>query len=221
MPTIKQSILVAVDSVVFTIVKWAIHVLLIKRSIDPFKDTRCLPGGFVKDDEDIEAAAYRDLEEETSIKNVYLEQLYTFGKPNRDPRGRNITTAYMAIVARENVMLKVGQGNSDVAFHPIHKLPKIGFDHKEIIVYAHKRLQWKLEYTNLAQYLLPKNFPLTDLQQVYEIVMGRTFDVRNFRKKIAQLGIVKETGKVTQGAAHRPAKLYTFVSTKLKIVEVL
>lgn len=218
---INQSILVSVDSVVFTIVKDKLHVLLTKRAIDPFKDAWALPWWFVKDNESIDDAAYRDLAEETHVKNVYLEQLYTFGDPKRDIRGRNVTIAYMAVVERENITIQAGLHTSEVAFYPVDKMPKLAFDHKEIIQYAIKRIQWKLEYTNIAQYLLPKDFPLTDLQKVYEIVLWKTFDVRNFRKKIMQLGIVKETGKIQKGMAYRPAKLFTFVSKKIEIVEVL
>lgn len=218
---IKQSILVTVDSVVFTVIQNKLHVLLAKRDIPPFKDMRALPGWFVKNTESIDEAAYRDLAEETSVKDIYLEQLYTFGNPKRDPRGRVVTVAYIAIVARENIAIKAWAHTKEVGFYPVDKLPKLGFDHKEIILYALKRLQWKLEYTNIAQYLLPKEFPLTELQQVYEIVFAKKFDVRNFRKKIAQLKIVKETWKIQKWFAYRPAKLFTFVSKKVEIVEIL
>lgn len=218
---IKQSILVTVDSVVFTIIQNKLHVLLAKRDVMPFKDTWALPGWFVKEDESIDDAAYRDLAEETNAKDLYLEQLYTFGNPKRDPRGRVVTVAYIAIVARENIAIKAWVHTKEVWFYPVDKLPKLGFDHKEIIHYAVKRLQWKLEYTNIAQYLLPKEFPLTELQRVYEIVFAKKFDVRNFRKKIAQLKIVKETGKIQKWFAYRPAKLFAFVSKKVEIVEVL
>ena len=218
---IKQSILVTVDSVVFTIIQNKLHVLLAKRDVVPFKDTWALPGWFVKEHESIDDAAYRDLAEETNVKDVYLEQLYTFWNPKRDPRGRVVTIAYIAIVARENIAIKAWVHTKEVWFYPVDKLPKLGFDHKDIIHYAVKRLQWKLEYTNVAQYLLPKEFPLTELQSVYEIVFAKKFDVRNFRKKINQLGIIKETWKIQKWFAYRPAKLFTFLSKKVEIVEVL
>lgn len=218
---IKQSILLTVDSVVLTIIQNKLHVLLGKRDVAPFKDMRALPGGFVKNEEGIDVAAYRDLAEETSVKDVYLEQLYTFGNPKRDPRGRVVTVAYMAVVARDNIAIKAWTHTKEVGFHPVDKLPKLGFDHKEIIQYAVRRLQWKLEYTNIAQYLLPKEFPLTELQRVYEIVLNKLFDVRNFRKKIAQLNIIKDTWKIQKWFAYRPAKLFAFISKKVEIVDIL
>lgn len=221
MAPIKQSILVTVDSVVFTIIQNKLHVLLAKRDVAPFKDMWALPGGFVKNEESVDDAAYRDLREETSVKDIYLEQLYTFGNPKRDPRGRVVTVAYMAVVARDNIAIKAWAHTKEVWFYPVDKLPKLGFDHKEVIHYALKRLQWKLEYTNVSQYLLPKEFPLTELQRVYEIVLNKQLDVRNFRKKIAQLGIIKDTGKMQKWFAYRPAKLFAFVSKKVEIVEIL
>ncbi|MDR0608208.1 MAG: NUDIX hydrolase, partial [Candidatus Peribacteria bacterium] len=130
-----------------------------------------------------------------SVKNVYLEQLYTFSDPKRDPRGRVISVAYMALVARENVIIKAGSDAGEAKFFPIEKLPKLAFDHKKILSYATKRLKRKLEYTNVAQYILSKKFTLSQLQNVYETVFEQKFDVRNFRKKIDKLGIVKETGE--------------------------
>lgn len=150
-----------------------------------------------------------------------MEQLYTFGAPKRDPRGRNISIAYMAVVARENITIQAGMHTKEVAFYPVDALPKLAFDHKDIVAYAVQRLQWKMEYTNIAQYFLPKEFPLTDLQQIYEIVFVKKFDVRNFRKKIMQLGIIKDTQKMQIGLAHRPAKLFAFASKKIQIVEIL
>lgn len=122
--------------------------------------------------------------EEANVKNVYLEQLYTFGAPDRDPRGRVITIAHMALVARENLTIKAGLATDAAMLFPVNKLPKLAFDHAQIVSYALKRLEWKLEYTNVSQYLLPKYFPLSALQQIYEIVLDKEIDVRNFRKKI-------------------------------------
>ena len=218
---IKQHILVTVDNVIFTISEGQLQVLLIKRDIEPFKGMRAIPGGFVLESEDCEKAAYRELQEETSIKNVYLEQLYTFSDPKRDPRGRVVSIAYMALVARENLTIKAGSDAAEAKFFPIEKLPKLAFDHKKILEYALQRLRWKIEYTNVAQYILAKKFTLSELQKVYEIVLDQSIDVRNFRKKIDKLGLVKETGEKEIGVKYRPAKLYKFVENKLKIVEVL
>ncbi|GHV24584.1 NUDIX hydrolase [Bacteroidia bacterium] len=193
--TIKQNILITVDNVIFTIIDDKLHVLLIKRLIEPFKDSWTIPGGFVLEEENLEQAAHRELQEKTNVKGVYLEQLYTFSDPKRDPRGRVISATYMALVARDNIVVKTGSYASDAKFIPVNKLPKLAFDHKKIVDYAIKRLKWKFEYTNVAQYILPAKFTLSQLQKVYETVCEQKFDVRNFRKKIDKLGIVKETGE--------------------------
>ena len=137
--------------------------------------------------EDCEQAAYRELQEETNVKNVYLEQLYTFSDVKRDPRGRVISIAYMALVARENMTIKAGSDAAEANFFPIENLPKLAFDHKKILGYALQRLRRKIEYTNVAQYILPKKFTLSELQKVYEIVLGQDIDVRNFRKKVDKI----------------------------------
>jgi len=218
---IKQNILITVDNIVFSIVDQQLQVLLIKRLIDPFKDMRALPGWFVLENENLEKAANRELEEETSVKNIYLEQLYTFSDVNRDPRGRVISCAYMALVARENIIIKPGSDASEVQFFSINKLPKLAFDHKKVIEYAFQRLKRKMEYTNIAQYILPRKFTLSELQKVYETILSQNIDVRNFRKKIDKLGLVKETGEKEIGVQYRPAKLYEFSTKKLEIVDVL
>lgn len=182
---------------------------------------RALPGWFVLENENLEKAANRELEEETSVKNIYLEQLYTFSDVNRDPRGRVISCAYMALVARENIIIKPGSDASEVQFFSINKLPKLAFDHKKVIEYAFQRLKRKMEYTNIAQYILPRKFTLSELQKVYETILSQNIDVRNFRKKIDKLGLVKETGEKEIGVQYRPAKLYEFSTKKLEIVDVL
>lgn len=218
---IRQNILLTVDDVVFTIVNEKLQVLLIKRLLDPFKDMRALPWWFVLENETLERWAYRELEEETSIKNVYLEQLYTFWQPKRDPRWRVVSIAYMAVVNKNNVSLKAWSDASEVKFFPVERLPKLAFDHKDIINYSHQRLKWKLEYTNVAQYLLPNEFTFSSLMNVYEIVLWQSIDVRNFKKKIEKLWIIKETWNIEIWVKHRPAKLYEFVDKKINIVEIL
>ncbi|MFA6255728.1 MAG: NUDIX domain-containing protein [Candidatus Absconditabacterales bacterium] len=218
---IKQHILVTVDNIVFTITEGSLQILLIKRLIDPFKGEWALPGGFMLKNETLQEAAYRELAEETSIKNVYLEQLYTFSEVQRDPRGRTISCAYMALIARENMALKAGSDASEAKFFDVKKLPKLAFDHKKIVEYAIQRLKRKMEYTNVSQYILPKKFTLRQLQDVYETVLDQTIDVRNFRKKIDKLGLIKATGEKEIGVQYRPAKLYNFVDKNLKIVEIL
>ncbi len=219
--SIKQKILITVDAVVFTIIWEKLEVLLIKRLIEPFKDNRAIPWWFILEDETIETAAYRELEEETNIKNVYLEQLYTFGEPNRDPRWRVITVAYMALVARQNILIKAWSDAKEVKFFPIWKLPKLAFDHKKILTYAYQRLKYKLEYTNAAQFFLSEKFTLSDLQNIYEIVFEQKFDTRNFRKKIDKLWIIKETWQMQIWVKHRPAMLYEFIDKSIKIAEII
>jgi len=218
---IKQKILVTVDNVVFTIIWQKLQVLLIKRLLDPYKDQRALPGWFVLENESLEEATYRELEEETNVKNLYLEQLYTFGTPDRDPRWRVISIAYMAVVNKNNIALRAWSDAKEVKFFPIDKLPKLAFDHKEIVNYSYKRLKWKLEYTNVAQYLLPDMFTFSSLQDVYEIALQKEIDVRNFKKKIEKLWIIEETWKMEVWVKHRPAKLYKFVNKKINIVDIL
>ena len=218
---IKQSILVTVDNVIFTVEDDTLKVLLIQRAIEPFKWSWALPGGFVLEKEDLMQAAERELEEEANVKNVYLEQLYTFGTPKRDPRWRVVTVAYMALVARENLLVKAWSDAQAAMLFPVNKLPKLSFDHAQIVAYALNRLQWKLEYTNVAQYLLPKLFPLSSLQRIYEIAFDKPFDVRNFRKKILGMKIVKESWQMLRWQKNRPAMLYEFVDKKVQIMEIL
>lgn len=218
---IKQKILLTVDNVIFTLIQDQLQVLLVKRTIDPFKNQWTVPWWFVLDNEDCDKAAYRELEEKTNVKNIYLEQLYTFSDVRRDPRGRVATIAYMALVARENIFIKAGSYTSEVKFFPIKSLPKMWFDHKKIIEYAIQRLKWKMEYTNLSQFILPAKFTLSELQKVYEIILNKKFDVRNFRKKIDSLHIIKETWDKEIWVQYRPAKLYKFIDKKVKIVEII
>lgn len=218
---IKQKILLTVDNVVFTLINNKLNVLLIKRLIEPFIWFRALPWGFVHDNESVEKSAYRELEEETNISWIYLEQLYTEWTPDRDPRWRVVSVVYMAIVSRRNITIKSWSDASDVKFFPIKDLPDLAFDHQKILDYAIQRLKWKLEYTNVAQYLLPKKFTLRQLQDVYEIILEKEIDVRNFRKKLDKLDIVKETWDMQVWVKHRPAMLYEFKEKKLQIVELL
>ena len=221
MHNIKQNILVTVDNVIFTIINEKLQVLLVSRPIEPFKDFRTLPGWFVVENETLEKTAYKKLEEKTSVKNIYLEQLYTFSDINRDPRWRVISTTYMALVAKENLLLKSEMNGWEIKFFPVNSLPKLWFDHRFIIEYAIKRLKRKLEYTNIAQYILPEKFTLTQLQNVYEIVMNQKFDVRNFRKKINKLWILNETGEKEVWNKYRPAKLFKFSTKDIEIIDIV
>lgn len=200
---------VTVDVIIFTIIDSDLKVLLVKRKNAPFEGKWAIPGGFVRYDENLEDAAKRELSEETNVKNIYLEQLYTFGEVARDPRGRVITVAYFALAGAKDMQIKAASDVSDVEWHSMYRLPELAFDHAMILDYALQRLRYKLEYSTVCFQLLPKKFTLTELQHAYEIIFNKNVDKRNFRKKILSLGIITESGK-TAGKAHRPAVLYSF-----------
>ncbi len=201
-------LLVTVDIVLFTIRDRRLHLLLIRRLAKPFENRYALPGGFVREEESLDAAAIRELVEETGVQKVYLEQLYTFGEPKRDPRGRVITAAYYALVP-PNQVLRAGTDASDAGWFPITELPSLAFDHRKIVEYAHQRIRNKLDYTNVGFELLPDRFTLTELQLVHEAILGESLDKRNFRRKIIQKGIVTPT-KEWQRAGRKPAQLFRF-----------
>lgn len=222
MPTFKEfkdypKPAVTVDMVIFSVKNNKLQVLLIKRGVEPSKGLWALPGGFVKIEESLDDAAKRELEEETGVKDVYLEQLYTFGDPKRDSRGRVITISYMALVNHEKIRLVAATDSADVNFFSVDKLENIAFDHKKIIDYALKRLRWKFEYTPVAFSLLPAKFTLGQLQNLYEMVFEKQFDKRNFRKKILSLKILNEHG-IMEDVPNRPPMTY---SLKKKIPAVL
>lgn len=201
---------VTVDVIIFTIQNNQLHTLLIQRKVWPFENHWALPGGFVKMAESLEDAAKRELREEAGIENVYLEQLYTFGEPARDPRTRVITVAYFALIPSKNVVLAPATDAADAQWFPIQDLPSLAFDHGEIIQYALERLKSKINYTTIASSLLPDEFTLTQLQNVYEVILGQKLDKRNFRKKILSLDLVEDTKKIDKGNPHRPARLFQF-----------
>jgi len=210
---------VTVDMVIFTIASSELKVLLVKRKVQPFKDKWVIPGGFVNIDQSLREAAMSKLAEKTGVKDVYLEQLYTFGDPKRDPRGRVITVSYFALISSEHIALKSSE-EYNATWHSFTKLPPLAFDHKEIIDYAFKRLKWKFEYTTVAFSLLPKKFTMSQLQELYEIVFGTSFDKRNFRKKILSLKILEEQ-EVMRNVSFRPPQLYSLKANLGEIVNIL
>jgi 8-oxo-dGTP diphosphatase len=201
---------VTVDIIIFTIKSNDLQVLLIKRKTWPFKNMWAIPGGFVGITEPLDEAAKRELKEETGVKNVYLEQLYTFGEPKRDPRTRVITVAYYALIASEHIRLEASTDAADVRWHSADEIPKLAFDHNKILEYALQRIRNKIEYTNLAFQLLPEKFTLTELQKVYEIILGKKLDKRNFRKKVKETGVLTPLKDSKMEGAHRPAQLFSF-----------
>lgn len=207
---------VAVDAVLFTIEKGKLLVLLIKISEGIYKGIWALPGGSIGLEESLDGAAKRILFQKTNVNSVHLEQLYSFGDLQRDLRKRVVSVAYFALVNdSKKTRLKTTPYYSGVGWYPIENLPELAFDHKEMIELALQRLRSKLEYTNIAYSLLPENFTLTDLQQVYEVILDRKIDKRNFRKRMLTLGLVESVGKKQTGEAHRPARLYKFSERKL------
>lgn len=222
---------VAVDIALFTIQDGSLKVLLTKRISPPFRGAWALPGGFVRKDESVDEAALRELQEETGITTVYLEQLYTFGELTRDPRGRVISVSYYAVVDWEQFQLKTQPAPSSTArsraprclagqeatarWFPIARLPGLAFDHREMIGNALERLRNKVNYTSVAFQLLPKTFTLSELQHAYEVILDQRLDKRNFRKKMLQLGILRNTGHQKTAGRQRPARLYSFTETKV------
>jgi len=209
----KQDIRVTVDIVILTIADEQLRVLLVKRGIPPFQGAYALPGGFVHNDESLEAAARRELSEETGTRDVYLEQLYSFGDPGRDPRGRVLTVAYYALVPGDRSPLKAGTDASEAAWFPVSKLPPLAFDHREIIEYAITRIRNKLEYTSVGFELLPEKFTLSELQHLYEVILDKQLDKRNFRRSIDNLGLLKPL-KEKQATGRRPAQLFRFAKAE-------
>lgn len=205
-----DKVLVTVDIILFTVIGNELKVLLVQRKFEPFKDKWVIPGGFVGLEEDLETAAKRELLEEAGVKNVYFEQLYTFGDPERDPRGRVVTVAYFGLIDSSKIKLKARTDAKDAKWFSFNKIPKLGFDHGLIIDSAIKRLRGKLAYTTVGFQLLPEKFTLTELQKLYEIILDRQLDKRNFRKKMFSLDILSVTSETKMEGAHRPAKLYKF-----------
>jgi 8-oxo-dGTP diphosphatase len=199
---------VTVDIVIFTVRDNQLKLLLIRRAGEPYQGSWALPGGFVNMDESLEDGARRELEEETGVSGVFLEQLYTFGKPDRDPRERVITVAYFALIPSEKIRLQAATDAEAVGWFGMDELPKLAFDHRDIVTLAHQRLVAKLDYSTIAFQFLGDEFTLHELQSVYEIILRDDVDKRNFRKWALALDQVDETGSMRRDGAHRPAKLY-------------
>lgn len=201
---------VTVDVVILTVHDGRLEVLLVKRRHWPFEGMWAIPGGFVEPNESLEEAARRELREETGVGDVYIEQLYTFGDPGRDPRTRVITVVYYALIRPEQVQIQAADDAADAAWSPIAHLPPLAFDHAKILDYTWQRLRGKLEYTTIGYQLLPEAFTLTELQKVYETILDHPLDKRNFRKKVLATGILERTEGTRMTGQHRPAALYRF-----------
>ena len=203
---------ITVDTVILTIKNNKLKVLLVKRENEPFKGKWAIPGGYVRMSEDLDAAAMRVLKEKTDVENIYLEQLYTFGDPLRHPVSRVITCAYFALIRSEDIDVV---STEQVAWHPVSDLPAVAFDHNEIISYSLKRTRERLEMCPVAYQLLNEKFTLTEMQKSYELIMGKSLDKRNFRKKVIQTEGLKELEEFSKSTSKRPARLYTFDNINL------
>lgn len=199
---------ITVDVVLFALAERRLRVLLIRRGRPPFEDMWALPGGFVEEGESLEVAARRELEEEAGLREVYLEQLHTFGDPGRDPRGWVISVAYWGLVQPLYSAPQAGDDAADVAWFPVVALPPLAFDHAQIVALAQQRLRERVQDTLLVFHLLPSCFTLGELQAAYEAVLGKPQDKRNFRRKMLRSGLLCEIEGHWAGEG-RPAKLYT------------
>lgn len=208
-----QNIQIAVDAIVFGYNKeTGVSLLLIKRKYEPFKGQWAIPGGFVLDEESLEAAVERELMEETGVKINYLEQLYTFGKPGRDPRRRILSVAYFGLVKSDQFRkLQATTDAEEAKWFNIKTLPDLAFDHKEILKTAIERLRGKIIYRPIGFELLDKKFPFSDLEHLYSTLLDRPIDRRNFKKKVMSLGILDELDeKAKKSGAGRPGNLFQF-----------
>ena len=200
---------VTVDVVVFSVVEGELKVLLIKRKNWPFEGMWAIPGGFVDMDEPLEDAAARELYEETGVEGFYLEQFYTFGQPDRDPRTRVISVAYLALVDRSQLQPRAADDAADVGWFSLHDPPPLAFDHVDVLKRALQRLRHKLESTALGSLFMPVEFTLGELRQAYERILNEKLDGRRFRRRILAADILEEAGK-RRGDGRRAARLYRF-----------
>lgn len=205
---------VTTDNVIFGFGEGELKVLLVERGGEPFKGHWALPGGFMNMDEDADTCACRELEEETGLKDVYSEQLYTFSAVDRDPRYRVVSIAYYALVKLPDYVVKAGDDASKAQWFPLSALPVLAFDHQRILQMAIDRLKGKIRYQPVGFELLPEKFTIPDLQRLYESALQTTLDRRNFRKKILKTGLLIDTDEHTEGVPHKRAKYYSFDKAK-------
>ncbi len=200
---------VTTNVVVFTLRDDKLKLLLVRRRSDPYKGMWALPGGYVEADEDLDDSAMRALEDSTGVAGVYLEQLYTFGAPDRDPRGRSISVAYYALVPSEKLQLRTASDSEAIGWFALDELEPLAFDHNEMVHVAHQRLAAKLAYSTIALQFMPQKFTLSELQKVYERILNEKLDKRNFRKRVLALDQIDQTQEVRRNGSHRPARLYS------------
>ena len=199
-----------VDCVVFGLADESLQVLMIKRDLEPFAGRWALPGGFVEMEETLESAARRELREETGLDTTYLEQLYTYGDLNRDPRERVVSVAYFALVKMGVHSVQAASDARSVDWFPVDDVPSLAFDHEGILSDALQRLRSKVRYQPIGFELLPRKFTLRQLQRLYETILDRPLDKRNFRKKILAMDLLEELDEQETDVAHRAARLFRF-----------
>jgi len=205
---VNDTLQVATDVVVFSILQQTLKVLLVRRSGNPVNGVWALPGSLLGIDEDLDASAKRALADDTGVSGVFLEQLYSFGKPERNPQARVISVAYYALVPSEQLRPTPGRNDDAVGWFALDRLPALPFDHREIVSTAHHRLEAKLDYSTIAFQFMPPTFTLTDLQDVYEIILNQQLDKRNFRKRLLASDQIEATEEKRRDGNHRPARLY-------------
>lgn len=201
---------ISIDCVIFGFDGQGLKILLIKRKNQPSQGMWALPGGFIKTNENLDDSAHRILKELTGAKNIYMEQVHTFGEVNRYPLRRVITITYYALVKPGHYELNAGSDADQVDWFPVDKIPKLPFDHKNIFKHSLEKLRSKVRSKPIGFELLPKKFSLTDLQNLYEVILGEELDKRNFRKKILKMKILVDLKEKQKGVAHRAASLYQF-----------
>jgi len=211
--------MLTVDCVIFGLDADRLQVLLIRRRSDPFRDHWALPGGFVDMDESLEDAARRELTEETGLKDIYLEQLFTFGDPGRDPRGRTIAVAYYGLVSMRRHTPVAADDASEAVWKDATSARRLAFDHDRILAVALERLRAKVRYRPIGFELLPRKFTLSQLQKLYEVILERSLDKRNFRRKILGMDLLVELDEKQQDVSHRAARLYRFDQRKYQRLE--
>jgi len=205
-----------VDCIIFGFDEGELKILLIERNEDPFKGWFALPGYFVENTESIESAAQRILYESTGLKGIYMEQFYTFGALNRHPQGRVITVAYYAMIRLTNQkdLKPITNFAKQAVWMPVKDMPELAFDHSRIFRKGFEKIRNKISYQPIAFELLPEKFTLTQLQNLYEVILNKKLDKRNFRKKMLAYDILKELDEKQKGVSYRAAKLYKFDKRK-------
>ena len=212
--------MVAVDTVLFAIKDGRLQTYLVELRRGPGRGKWAFPGGLVRRGEMLDDAARRELSESTGLRGAYLEQLFTFGDPSRDPRAHVVSVAYMALIPAADAVKAPSDKYANGRWYEVSRLPELAYDHSLIAAYALKRLKSKLEYTNIAYALLPPEFTFAEFEELYSLLLARPLDRRNFRRRILAMGILKCLAHTRRGP-HRPASLYSFAQQSLRFIEML